>query len=291
MIFKKPGSFCSIVLSVLLVGAASGQAQDPEAEPQDPPAAPSEDEQTQGEQAEPEAQEQPAPSKDVDAAAALRAAQVLDEYCADVAAGKATESAQALSAVGPVLAEVSAAHDASGAPYLLYWRGRLNLCLDREGRAEEDLFLFIEAAGDDPAYRTQVQLARSLLRRASRAKASTGALIHTPGAAVAGGALLGVGAALGGLSAWQWREASSRHEDYVNGGIPWSQSEQLLNDSQAAQTRSQVLLGVAVGSSVGGLVSFVLSTVKPRAATGSLSSATLMPLPGGGVAVTMGTQW
>ncbi len=104
--------------------------------------------------------------------AALKAAEILDQYCEDVAAGKATESAQVLSAVGPVLAEVSAAHDQSGAPYLLYWRGRLNLCLDREDRAEQDLELFVQSAGDDAAYRRQAQEARALLRRVSRSRDS-----------------------------------------------------------------------------------------------------------------------
>jgi hypothetical protein len=100
--------------------------------------------------------------------AAINAAARLDQYCADVATGKAIESAQARSAVGTVLTEVSAAHDESGKPYLLYWRGRLELCLDREDRAEDDLRLFLETAADDAANRTLIQEARALLGRLSR---------------------------------------------------------------------------------------------------------------------------
>ena len=55
----------------------------------------------------------PPPATDP-AQAALRASQVLDAHCAEVAAGTATKSAQALSAVSPALTEVSAAHDATG---------------------------------------------------------------------------------------------------------------------------------------------------------------------------------
>ncbi|HCP47957.1 MAG TPA: hypothetical protein DIU15_18095 [Deltaproteobacteria bacterium] len=236
-----------------------------------------------------ESQDEPSDTSNMDAAAALKAAEVLDEHCADVAAGKATESAQALSTVGPVLAEVSAAHDASGAPYLLYWRGRLNLCLDREARAEEDLSLFLEAVGEDPAYRTQTQQAMSLLRRTARANKPAGLRIQRPEAAVAGVVALSLGGVFGGLSAWQWSVASTKQQQYLEGGVPWSQTDQLGHESSDAQDRHRALLGLSLGSSVAGIVSLALSTLTPKGAARS-TAGTVAPLPGG-VVVGLETRW
>ena len=117
-------------------------------------------------------------------AAALRASMVLEAHCADVAAGSATKSAQALSAVSPALTQVSEAHDATGEAFLLYWRGRLNLCLDREDRAKEDLEAFVAQAGDEPMYTDQLQQSSRLLRIIER-RSKGGPTIQTPGAAAA----------------------------------------------------------------------------------------------------------
>ena len=97
--------------------------------------------------------------------AAQAAADVVDLHCADVAAGRTTEYAEALAAVTPVLAQVSRAYDKNRHTYLLYWRGLLSACVGQRERGVEDLQAFLAGAGDDPTYATQVRDARTQLRR------------------------------------------------------------------------------------------------------------------------------
>ena len=251
------------IASVLLFAPSSGFAQDP-----------------------PSAIETPSSS-----VAALHAAEILERHCADVAAGSDTESAQALSAVGPVLAEVSAAHDANEEPYLLFWRGRLNLCLDREDRARQDLDTFLELAGNDPGHTAQARQARRLVRRLERS-ARPQVRVQTPGAAVAGGVLLGAGGALGVLSGQQWQLGTEQRAQYVAGKRTWTETEALGEEVLASQIRSRVLLGSAVGAGVGGVVAFVLSTVTPRSQPKAPPTvATVVPLPDGGVALELWGSW
>jgi hypothetical protein len=232
-------------------------------------------------------------AEDPSTAAALKAAEILELHCADVAGGKATESAQALSVVSPVLAEVSAAHDETGTPFLLYWRGRLNLCLDREDRAKEDLTTFIKAAADEAAYGTQVREARALLNRLARAERG-GLKIHTPGLAVAGGAMFGAGVVFSGLSAWQWQIASSKHAEFMAGERLWSETQSINEEGEAAQDRAHALLGVGISTGIGGIVTFVLSMVPPPKLAGRLHSAPIVhvaTLPEGGMAFGLEGRW
>ncbi len=162
----------------------------------------------------------------------------------------------------PALTAVSEAHDATGDAFLLFWRGRLNLCLDREDRAKEDLEAFVARVGDDPTYINQVQRSRQLLRVIERYREG-GPAIRTPGLAAAGGALIGVAGAFGGLSGWQWTVVQARRADFEDGGEAWTDAVVLQEEGQAALRAQRVLLGSAVASGVAGLTSFVLSTVAP----------------------------
>lgn len=259
------------IVPLLLLAPRPGFAQEP---PHEAPAA--------------EAPADEAPSADV---AALHAAEILDEHCADVASGSDTESAQALSAVGPVLAEVSAAHDAMQLPYLLFWRGRLNLCLDREDRGRQDLEAFLELAAADPAHTAQARQARKLVRRLERSGRPQ-VRVQTPGAAVVGGVLIGAGGLLGVLSGQQWQVGTDQRADYVAGQRDWAETQALGEEVLATQTRSRILLGSAVGAGVGGVMAFVLSTVTPRTqAKAPPTAATLVPLPEGGVALEVWGRW
>ena len=241
--------------------------------------------------ADPVASGEPAPSAGPadPALAALHASQILEEHCAKVAAGKATESAQALSAVGPVLAEVSAAHDATGEPYLLFWRGRLNICLDREDRAQQDLSAFISAVSDDPAYAPQAREGNKLLRRLIRTNATKPTAFH-PGAIVAGAGLLAGSGVLAGLSAWQWQIAGELHSEYVKGERAWTETDSIGEEGDAAQIRAGVFVGLAVGAAVGGVASMVLSGVVPKTSTSS-TAGSLMPLADGGLALSLQGRW
>jgi hypothetical protein len=82
----------------------------------------------------------PAPTAAPDAGLlAQEAAAVVDEHCSDAAVAAGTQAARAVATVSDVLARVSEAHDATGQVWLLYWRGVLQQCIDREERAIEDL--------------------------------------------------------------------------------------------------------------------------------------------------------
>jgi len=219
--------------------------------------------------------------------AALQAAMVLEAHCADVAAGTATKSAQALSAVSPALTQVSEAHDATGQAFLLFWRGRLNLCLDREERAKEDLEAFVAQTADEPMYTDQVKEADKLLRILER-RSEGRPTIQTPGLAAAGGALLGGAGALAGLSGWQWTEAQASLADFEDGGEPWADAEVIRQQGQTSLTAQRVLMGSAVASGVAGVTSFILSTVgKGKAAGTTAATPLLVPTEGGGWALTL----
>lgn len=221
--------------------------------------------------------------------AALQASMVLEAHCADVAAGTATKSARALSAVSPALTQVSEAHDATGKAFLLYWRGRLNLCLDREDRATEDLEAFVAQVGDDATYRDQAKWATRLLRVIER-RSKGRATIQTPGLAAAGGALLGGAGALSGLSGWQWTVAQERLADFEDGGEPWADAEVIREEGRAALTVQRVLVASAVASGVAGLTSFVLSTVASpsrKNAVATAPAALLAPTDDGGWVLTL----
>jgi len=204
----------------------------------------------------------PASGQADSASVALRAAEVLEEHCAEVAAGAATGSAQAVAAVSPVLAEVSEAHDLSGASYLLFWRGRLNYCLDREERARSDFEAFTTQVGDDPAFVTQVRQARALVRRILRTQRSS-PRIHDRGLAVAAGGLFLTSGLFAGLSAWQWSVALDLQVDHDRGNRAWAETAVIAGQGQTAVDTQRVLLGAAIGCGAAGLVG-LLSSMAPR---------------------------
>ena len=80
--------------------------------------------------------------------AALKANQVRDQHCAEMAADRTSSMTSALVAVAPVLDEVSRVYEETKAPYLLYWRGTLLQCSGQESRAREDLRTFVVDAGN-----------------------------------------------------------------------------------------------------------------------------------------------
>ncbi len=80
--------------------------------------------------------------------AALKANQVRDVHCAEMAADRTSSMTSALVAVAPVLDEVSRVYEQTKAPYLLYWRGVLLQCSGQEARATEDLDTFVSDPGN-----------------------------------------------------------------------------------------------------------------------------------------------
>lgn len=233
---------------------------------------------------------QAAASDDDEAAqqAAQAAADVVDLHCADVVAGRATESAEALAAVSPVLAQVSRAHDASGATYLLFWRGLLNACVGQEGRGVEDLEGFLASVGDDPAYAAQVTEAQSRLRRLKGEPDPALATSKAVPGIVAGGVLLGTGGVLAGLSGWQGQITQDAQAEHIAGSRDWVLTDEIGQRGEEAATASNALLAASIGTGVAGAV-----VIAVAAATGKAGStvALLAPLPEGGVALQLWGQW
>lgn len=222
-------------------------------------------------------------------ARAEAAAKVVDLHCADVAAGKATASAEALAAVAPVLAEVSRAHDATGVTYLLYWRGLLNACVGQEERGVEDLEAFLAGVGDDPAYVAQARQARVRLKRLGGEPEVPSVAPRTAGGVIAGGVLLGAGGALAGLSGWQAQVMEDAQASFAAGSRPWSETDTIGQEGDDAAAGSNALLAASIGSGVAGAIVTVVTAAsgKERPTIG----ASLLPLPTGGVALQFGGRW
>ena len=220
--------------------------------------------------------------------AAEASADVVDRHCADVVAERVTEYAEALAAVTPVLAQVSRAYDASGAAYLLYWRGLLSACVGQVERSIIDLEAFLVGVGDDQAYTAQSREARIRLSRLRGEPAAGGQAPPAAAGVVAGGILLGAGGVLAGVSGWQGQLAQSWQAEFETGGRLWAESEVIAQDAATAATTSNALLAACVGSGVAGAVVVAVS-----AATGARqrSAAVVVPLPEGGLALHVGGQW
>jgi hypothetical protein len=97
--------------------------------------------------------------------AAAAAYDVSQTHCGE-AAGASTEKAAGYYAqVTQVWQQTIAAYEATGASYLLYWRGVLEQCLNQTERAAQDLALFVALEGDRSDYAAQVKDAKNRLRR------------------------------------------------------------------------------------------------------------------------------
>jgi hypothetical protein len=229
------------------------------------------------------------PEEKPDAAAvAAEAASVSDDFCSEAAAGAATSSARAVARVSQVLAEVSEAHDATGENWLLYWRGILNACTEREERAAADFEQFLAVPDPDGLYAAQRQDAERRLRRLQVGSAGVvraAGPSSAPGIAVGAG-LLGGGAVLGGLSGWQGSVATQREADYQEGLKPWAETEQAQLDSETAGDAANGLLVGAIGLGAGGAVALVVSL----ATGGTPVAAVVVPIPDG-LALSIGGRW
>lgn len=97
---------------------------------------------------------------------AARAQRAHEQHCANVA-GSDDEGAAArsISEVGAVWAEVAEVHKATGASWLLYWRGVLAQCLDQDERAADALIGFVES---DPTSAGMGAMVRDAENRLSR---------------------------------------------------------------------------------------------------------------------------
>ena len=223
------------------------------------------------------------------AATAQAAAEIVDLHCAEVAGGQATESAEALTAVTPVLAQVSRAHDATGETYLLYWRGVLGACVGQEERAIADLGLFIEGVEGDAAYAAQLKDARARLRRLTRGSGDNSSSSSPIAGVVLGSTFLGGGGVLGGLAGWQARAAQDSQAAFSAGLRPWGDTDAIGQDGEDSADASNALLAGSIGSAVAGAVAIAISAATSKKVPSA--SAVLVPMPEGGAALRIGGRW
>jgi hypothetical protein len=216
---------------------------------------------------------------------AQRAATVHERDCSQVSVGGATQAAQAMVRVVPLLAEVSESYDRSKEPFLLYWRGMLQDCLGQEDRAITDLQSFLRIAGDDPLQAAPLEEARRRLRRLGEpVESSRSAPAANPGV-VLGAVLIGAGGAFGGLGAWQGVSAQNAQDEFDAGGRPWAQSQSILEAGQTNANASAALIAGAAGSGIAGIVAMIVGGT-----TSGTPSVAVLPTEHGVVAA-VGLQW
>jgi hypothetical protein len=201
---------------------------------------------------------------------AKRAAETADTYCVDNASGNVQIAANALIPVGGSWAEVDEAWQASREASLLYWRGRLAQCLEKDERALADFAAFIEAKADDPDYVQQVEDARRRMRFlhvGDVEEAPAG-----PGVATRAGIGIGVGlggaaGALTGLGIWQHTTANAAIQRYQSGDLTRGQFADVRTEIDQSGAAANALLGVSAGLAAGAVVAIVASAaLTPRKA-------------------------
>lgn len=205
--------------------------------------------------------------------AAKRAADTHEAWCSDAATGRATRHADALVELAPVLQEVSSVFEASGEPFLLYWRGLLNRCLSQHTQAQDDLRAFVSYAGASDVYASQVERAVALLRRYA---AQEGGARSQP-SPVLGGVVVGAGlavgsAALGGLAGWQGGLATEGQARYDEGQRSWADSQIIADEADVSAGASGGLVAGAVGVGLASAVTFIVTATR-----GDAPSVVLLP--------------
>ena len=240
----------------------------------------------------------PATARAQDAAeeVAAKASKAHTEHCAQAAGtGAESDAAQAISEVGAVWAEVARVHEATGASWLLYWRGLLAQCIGQDERAAEALVDFMESEPEADGMEAMALEARKRLRRLrpdyvppqppkapkpprvpptpeerQRAGRGAGGIVLALGAVGAG---FGSGVGFAQLSATRTAVAASLHTR--------AESDALIAQGDGQMVAS---VGLAVGAGVAAVAS--IAAFANRAAVGVEVAAMPVPLAGGlGLAV------
>lgn len=210
----------------------------------------------------------PAAADELSAVAAAESASTAHErWCSDVAAARSTRSFEASAEVSAVLADVSRAYDREPVVWLLYWRGLLAACAEREERAIEDLQTFIATAEGEASLTTQLEDARRRLRRLQLGGAPK--VQSAPPTLGLGIGLLAGGGVLGGFAGWQGAEFSRNQDSFRSSTLPWSErvATYAVPGEQAA-TASNALLGTSIGMAVGGGATLALTAALGEKAPG-----------------------
>lgn len=229
-------------------------------------------------------------------AAALVASSVHEEHCADTRGNDTSVFGAALAATSAAFVEIDKAYAATQDPSLLYWRGLLALCINREDAGAADLTSFLEGVGDDKAYTGQIKDAQRRLRRVQLSQRSSGAPAAIPNAGGVAATLgLGIGAGtLGGLTAWSSSELEHLQSQLANGELRTEAIDQALIDGPTYETRANALIGATAGVGAGALIAGVITalTADRDGSTASWSAPSVAAVPTrGGVQIVVGGAW
>ena len=226
---------------------------------------------------------------------AAKAQKVHEEYCAKVAgAGAEGDAARATVEVGEVWAAVADVHEATGATWLLYWRGLLAQCIGQEERAADALVKFLES---DPTSEGLAAMARDARKRLGRLRpdyvvpklkrSPPTPEQHRRRGQIAGGVVLALGAGGAGVgSGFGFVHLSATHATLTNARHTTAEVEGLLD-----QGDGQIAAGIGLALGAGAAVAASIA-VLARAGTRPRVEVAVLAAPiAGGVALGLGGSW
>ncbi len=221
---------------------------------------------------------------------ALEAARVRDDLCSDAAGSDTTLAASVVNRVSAVWERVSGAYEESKQPFLLYWRGVLEQCLDQEERARDDLELFLLGSGEDATVAELVRDAKTRLRRLQAGDREPAPVAP----AVVGGAATAAGAGLmAGLAGWQQEVSKAAEARYYSGQLTTPEFPFVEADAVEAARRRNALAVTAGALGAASVASFVVVATRASAGDDARRRPVLSVAPtlDGGVVVALAGRW
>ena len=260
-----------LATAVMLTAAVAQGAEDPQAAPEVPA--------------------KKAPSSEQ---LAIEAAQVQGEHCANAASRLDTSGARSISIVSDTWVRVSERYDQSGESYLLYWRGVLAQCMDKEDFALQDLENFISRSEGNALWATLIKDAtrrtRQLSRKTGRTTTTTRSQAPAPSSAVLGvvlgASLAGASAGCGIAGADFWNQSQIKAEqirELEQDQRQVLEATQQYQEGDSAWRTSSVLTVAAIGLGAGAMVSFLVTAGNGASATASIPPPVLIPTSTGAV--------
>jgi hypothetical protein len=226
--------------------------------------------------------------------AAVQAADVHSQYCAEGVDQTIGSAGSAMVKVAEVWASLDGMPERTGATGLLYWRGLLAECLNRPEHAIRDLSAFLELHQHDATWVEPAQDAIRRLRRmgvaveAGPSKPPVGRIVG-----VAVGGLQGVGAGvLGALAGVRAGHLNELRSTYTSGSL--TTDDFAIVDAQGVDAARDVngFAAGAAGFTVGALTTVLISALAPDSGAGTVHRVALVavPTPDGAV-IALGGRW
>ncbi len=226
--------------------------------------------------------------------AAVQAADAHGKFCAEGVDQTIGSAGSGLAQVAEVWASLDGMPERTGATGLLYWRGLLAECLNRQDHAIRDLSRFLELHQADT---TWVEPAHDAIRRLQRMGVAAEAGPSKPPVGrivgVALGGLQGVGAgamaALAGVRAGHRQEAETL---YLSGNL--STADFAIVDQQGQDATRDVngFSAAAAGLSAGAITTTLLSALAPESGAGTVHRVSALGFVGPqGAWLGIGGRW